>query len=74
VGFVIKCLLRLNGWIDMGLVTHEWLVAYVLPNKNVVGKSSCKTQDVLLWKWCRLEFKMNFHCIRELLLNYLDNM
>jgi hypothetical protein len=32
MGLMTKCPLRLNGWNDMGLTTHEWLVAYVLYN------------------------------------------
>jgi len=32
IDIVIKCPLQLNGWNDMGLATHEWIVAYVLPN------------------------------------------
>jgi hypothetical protein len=32
----------------MGLATHEWLVAYVFPNYNIVTKPNHKTQDVLL--------------------------
>jgi hypothetical protein len=50
LGFTIKCPLQLNGWNDMGLTIHEWLVTYVFPNYNVIAKPSCKTQDVLLWK------------------------
>jgi len=29
MGFAIKCPLQLNGSNNMGLATHEWLIAYV---------------------------------------------
>jgi hypothetical protein len=43
LGFAIKCPLQLNGWNDMGLATHEWLVAYVPLDYNVVAKPRRKT-------------------------------
>jgi hypothetical protein len=44
---VIKCPLWLNGWNDMGLAIHDWLITYVFPDYNIIAKPNHKTQDVL---------------------------
>jgi len=54
LGFVTKCLLRLNGWNNMGLVTHEWLVAYVLPDYDIIAKPKmcCECKLHVFHKYC----------------------
>ncbi len=59
LGFGTKCPLRLNGWNDMGLTTHEWLVAYVF-NYEVVAKSKMCCCDVWwrsTWVCCSFMFE-----------------
>jgi hypothetical protein len=56
--------LWLNGWNDMGLTTHEWLVAYVL-DYDVVTKPRHKTQDVLLWNIIKEKKPMNLFQITK---------
>ncbi len=48
LGFITKHSLRGNGWNDMGLTTHESLVAYVIFDQYVDVKVNRKTQNVLL--------------------------
>ncbi len=50
MGFVTKCVLRLNGWNDMGFATHEWLVAYVIFYWDVVAKPKMCCYDILILK------------------------